>query len=80
MVKEVQVSLLNRSECKKTVLGFAETKWPGKFTRVSQDVFEYLETCLRTDIIQLIQEHPTVGKTIQMRTHKRKGDNEKADS
>jgi hypothetical protein len=39
-------------------------KWPGKFTRVSNDVFDFLEvdTMLRMD--KFVFSHPTVGKTL----------------
>jgi hypothetical protein len=55
----------NRSACRKFLLERAEQKWPGgKFTRVSQDVFDFLEASIRTDMETFVRAHPTKGKTL----------------
>jgi len=69
-------SLLNRSECRKILLARAERRWPGRMKRVSQDVFDFLETSLRSDCDAFVHSHPSVGKTLQFATHKRKKKNE----
>jgi len=68
--------LINQAECRRLVLAFAQERWPGKFTRVSQEVFDALEATMRKDIHGIVQQHPTVGKTIMLSTHERKGPEE----
>ena len=59
-------NLINRSACKKTVLEIADKNRSKKFTRVSADVFEHLEYVIKKEIINIVQKHPSVGKTIMM--------------
>jgi hypothetical protein len=58
------MSLINKAECKRLLLGLAERKWPGKFTRVAGNVYGYLEDDLRMTIEGFIRQHPTLGKTL----------------
>lgn len=69
-------NLLNQSSCRHLLLTLANEKWPGKMTRVSQDVFDFLETRIRSDCCSFVRNHPTVGKTLQYKTHKRKNNTE----
>lgn len=63
--------ILHKTNCRKVLLAYAERKWPGKFTRVRQEVYEHLERELRNSIEIFIAEHPTLGKTLSMSTHHR---------
>jgi hypothetical protein len=65
------MSLINQSECRKAILAYAERRRPGRFTRVSTDVFEHLDTFLRVEIQNVVHQHPSIGKTLQMTTHRR---------
>lgn len=60
----MQKLLVNRTRCRQYLLERAETRIPGKFTRVSEDVFRHLDTVLRTEMQKLITRHPCKGKTI----------------
>lgn len=64
--------LINRTECRRLLLSFAQERWSNKFTRVSQEVFDALEATMRKGIWEIVLQHPTVGKTIMLNTHKRK--------
>lgn len=57
-------SFINWSNCKKYILEHAVRTRSHKFTRVSGGVKEYLEASIRSDMINLIRQHPGVGKTI----------------
>lgn len=61
------MSFINKTNCRKFLLDKALERWPnGKFTRVSGDVFEWLDACLRTDMVFFVENHPTVGKTLMV--------------
>ena len=70
------MSCINKSECRKILLARAERRWPGRMKRVSQDVFDFLETSIRSDCVAFVRGHPSIGKTLQFKTHKRKKKNE----
>lgn len=57
-------SFINKSACREFLLDKAQAKWQGKFTRVSKDVFEMLESLIRNDMESFIRAHPTLGKTL----------------
>ena len=63
---KASMSLINKSECRKLLLGLAERRWPGKFTRVSADVFRVVEADLRGEIQEFVNGHPTIGKTLMV--------------
>lgn len=56
--------LLNKKACKTLMLDESKKWRNGKFTRVSADVYPYLEAILRKEIESLVKRHPTIGKTI----------------
>lgn len=64
-------AILNRSACRQLLLQIAHDRWPGKFTRVSQEMLDFLETSLRSECRELVRTHPTLGKTLQIRSHKK---------
>jgi hypothetical protein len=59
-------SLINRSACKKFVLEIADSTRAKKFTRVSGDVFDHLESVMQKTIKDLVRSHPSVGTTVKM--------------
>lgn len=58
------MSLLNRRLCKLFILECAQNTRGGKFTRVSADVFPWLENILQERMRGLVHAHPSVGKTV----------------
>lgn len=67
-------SFINKSACRKFLLDKAMERWPtGKMTRVSADIFEFLEASIRTNMLHLISNHPSVGKTITTGRKKENG-------
>ena len=70
------MSCLNRNACRQLLLQLANEKWPGRMRRVSQDVFDFLETSVRSDCVAFVRGHPSIRKTLQLKTHKRKKKNE----
>ena len=69
--------LINRSACKKAILAVAEDTRSHKFTRVGSDALDYLEADLLNTIKDLVQRHPSIGKTIMMESKKRNTDKTK---
>lgn len=67
-------SLINRSACKKFVLEVADNTRAKKFTRVSGDVFDHLESVMQKAIRDLIRTHPSVGTTVKMGINSRTKD------
>jgi hypothetical protein len=66
------VMLINKAACKKAVLEIAERERTAKkFTRVSADVFEHLNSKILEEIRTLVRSHPSVGCTIMMGSKKR---------
>ena len=65
-------SLINKAAVKRCLLERAMQKWPsGKFTRVSADVFDELESVVRNWCSSFVQSHPTVGKTLMTKARSR---------
>ena len=58
-------SLINKKACRKFLLEYAERSRHHKFTRVSQEAFDFIETALRTDMRHLVDSQPSKGKTIK---------------
>ena len=58
--------LINKAECRKTLLARAEQRWPNKMTSVQATVYDYLDTCLRTNILKFVNQHPSIGKTLMV--------------
>ncbi len=57
--------LVIRSSAKALLLELAKKRWAdGKFTRVSADVYPALDAVVRKAAEELIQSHPSVGKTL----------------
>lgn len=65
------MSLLNKSHCKEYLLSESIRQRNGKFTRVSADVYEFLEAALRTEIRMFVRQHPSVGVTLMTGSKKR---------
>ena len=63
--------LINKTECRKALLARAEQRWPNKMTSVQAQVYSCLDTMLRTEIINFVNQHPTKGKTLMVATVKR---------
>ena len=62
-------SVINRAQCKQMLLQRALEKWPqGKFTRVASHMLEHLESVVHNEIRKLVREHPSVGKTLMLRS------------
>jgi hypothetical protein len=55
---------INKAACRRYLLDRAASKWPGKMTRVANEVFEFLDSSVRTDMEVFIRGHPTIGKTL----------------
>jgi len=68
--------LINKAECRKALLARAEQRWPNKMTSVQAAVYDYLDTVLRTEILNFVNQHPTKGKTLMIATVKRKDPDE----
>lgn len=59
------MSLINKSNCKKFILDFAEREKFHKFTRVSADCWPHLEAKLRAHLRNLVNSQPSKGKTVK---------------
>lgn len=57
--------LINKSEVRKQALEASKNLKNGKFTRVSDGFYEWLDREVSTLIRRYVQNLPTVGKTIQ---------------
>ena len=58
------MNLINRTQCKKLVKQLSIEHRQGKFTRVSDEFLNRIETQVYRMIYQSVKEHPTIGKTI----------------
>lgn len=56
--------LINRAHVKRALLDASASMRGGKFTRVSNDALEFLESRLRSEITALVRSHPSMGKTV----------------
>jgi hypothetical protein len=63
---------INRSECRKYLLGMSEKLRGGKFTRVGADVFDHLDDVLRREMREFVRSHPSLGKTLSTGIKKQK--------
>lgn len=60
------MSLINKAELKRFLLDRAKTMRPGhKFTRVSEEALEYLNSHIHNAAVELIRRHPSKGVTIK---------------
>lgn len=60
-------SLLNTEHTKQFILYKTQRLRPGwDCTRVSKEAIEQIEAKLRVMIIQMVESHPTVGKTFRV--------------
>ena len=58
------MSLLNKAQARKYMLSYAKRTRP-RFTRVSADVYDTLESNVRKTIRKMVDSHPSMGKTIK---------------
>lgn len=58
------MKFLNRSNTKKALIELSLCRRNGKFTRVSQEAIDYLETQHRLAMEKLVRSHPSIGKTL----------------
>ncbi len=63
--------LINRTSCRQALLANANQRWPGKMTRVQNEIYAHLDTVIQTEIRNLIKMHPTVGHTVMISTKTR---------
>lgn len=62
-MKHLGLWYVNKSNCKECLLHAAE-KRAKKFTRISAEMYEYLNAILRGHMQQIVAQHPTLGKTL----------------
>lgn len=55
---------INKAKCKKFLLRLSEQTRGGKFTRVSKDVYDYLDYAIMNTMKNFVSSHPSVGKTL----------------
>jgi len=65
---------INKAQCREYLLAAANRKWPGKFTRVADNVYPHLEAEFQRVMDEFIRAHPTLGKTLSMGAPKREDD------
>lgn len=58
-------NLINRAQCKKFILDYAQRERHHKFTRVSAACYEYLEMRMRETCRMLVASQPSKGQTIK---------------
>jgi hypothetical protein len=58
------VIYINKKACRRALLEMAERRWPGKMTRVAENVFEHLDISVFAKMQEFVRFHPTVGKTL----------------
>lgn len=56
--------LINKKQCREFLLNLSQTTRRGKFTRVADDVYPFLEDALRREMRAFVRSHPTLGKTL----------------
>lgn len=56
---------MNKKAMRSFLLDYAGRRRPGKFTRVSDNVFEHLEFKLREAARSFVDGHPTLGRTLK---------------
>jgi len=59
------MSLINKQNCRKFLLEYAERSRHHKFTRVGKDAFDTIESQLRNVMRNLVDSQPSKGKTIK---------------
>lgn len=59
-------SIIVKSLCKTYLLDFAARNRSHKFTRVSSKVYDYLEAKTRENMQNIVNSHPSKGKTISI--------------
>ena len=59
------MSLINKKECRRFLLEYAERERHHKFTRVGADAYESLEVMLRELMRGLVKSQPSKGRTIK---------------
>jgi len=57
---------ISKSRVRQFILDYAASTRGKKFTRVSDDVFFSVEACLKRFCQDLVNRHPSKGKTISM--------------
>lgn len=75
LVNRRMPKLVNRTAARKFIFEMIKLLRPGlekKMTQVSEDVYDYLDTSIRTDIRNLVASHPSKGKTITTGIKKRR--------
>lgn len=58
------VAFLNKKSCKDYAITCSKELRGGKFTRVSADVYPWLNEVVRSTIENFVRSHPTLGKTL----------------
>lgn len=58
-------SAINRAETKKELLAMSQSFRNGRFTRVSKDALDELESKHQANMRDLIRRHPSMGITIK---------------
>jgi hypothetical protein len=58
-------SLLNKSACREYALTQSANLRNGRFTRVSEDLIEELESYVRQKIAGMVHRAPSIGKTLK---------------
>ncbi len=57
--------LIRKKQVREFLLQISKEKRGGKFTRVSDEVYDHAEHILRTGLIKFVHSHPSVGKTLK---------------
>jgi len=74
----MKTKLINKKACRDYLLDLSKIRRNGKFTRVAENVFGYLNSRLRMEMDSLLYHHPSIGKTICVETKSEKGKEETA--
>ena len=61
----MKTKLINKKACRDYLLDLSTERRGGKFTRVSDEVFDYLEARIRIEMDSFLHSHPSIGKTIK---------------
>ena len=64
--KKGEIMLINKTNCRRALLGYADRRWPNRMKSVQSAVYDYLDTCLRTNILKFVNQHPSIGKTLMV--------------
>lgn len=60
------MALINRKHCRDLLLNIAEEEGREQFTRVSDDVFRWLDKKVHEYCVDLVRRHPSIGKTLKV--------------